>query len=101
MDKIYSMLVEIHENPKKYLERANLRYLHTFLSGYTLCMVYTVGETFFNIYPGFLEFIQDKYNIKLSASDFNIIEFNCSDEEEAFHKYFELVDEFLKFHNKN
>jgi hypothetical protein len=96
VDKLYNLLSEIHKYPTKYLERPSLKYLHAFLSGYVVCINHIDSEIHFDIYPGFQEFIQAKFNINLSINILDIIEFHCFSEEEAYHRFFELLDEFLE-----
>lgn len=77
------------------MERPTLKYLHAFMSGYVVCKNYIDQEAHYDFYPGFYNYIQDKYNILLTLCDMDIIEFNCSSEEEAFEQYFILLDEYI------
>ena len=95
MDKLYKLLSDIRKQPERYLERASLTYLNTFLSGYAICMDINT-DIHVGIYPGFMEFIQKKFNIYLTLNSMDIIEIHCSNEQEAFNRYFELLDEFLE-----
>jgi len=96
LDKLYYLLLEIREEPYKYLERPTLKYLHSFMSGYIVYRNYIDREIHYDFYQGFSRYIQEKFQIYLSVSDMDIIEFFSTSEEEAFNRYFELLDEYLE-----
>jgi len=96
MINLYNLLVEIHEQPLKYLRKPTLKYLHTFMSGYLMCLGYLNKQDVIDFYQDFQIFIQNKYEILLTLHYTDIIQFYCVDEEEAFERYFELLDEYVK-----
>ena len=84
----------IRNNPKLYLTSPSLKYLEVFLNGYYLCT--SMHQIPFEPYKGFDEFVQEKYGVTVEKNIFKIIEFKIwYDEEKAFYKFFELLDEFL------
>ncbi|MGC6768254.1 hypothetical protein [Enterococcus sp. LJL51] len=53
------------------------------------------GNNACHFYEGFQEYIQQKYNINSSHNWSDIIIFYCTTEEQAFDKFYELLDDFL------
>jgi hypothetical protein len=100
MDKLYDLLLKINKRPKMYLKRTSLKYLRVFLNGYVACINHIDSESHFEFYPGFQEFIQEKYNVSIPKHWTSIIEFYCFAEGEAFNRFFELLEEFLENQHK-
>ncbi len=100
MEKLYELLDIIRKLPKLYLGKPSLECLGAFISGYISCMDVEDTNGHFDFYPGFHEFIEQKYNVKLAKSSIEIIDFFSSSEKEAFYKFFELLDGFLEKSNK-
>ena len=95
MNNLYNLLLKIRKDPQHFLERPTLKYLHAFMSGYVVCKNYIDSEAHYDFYPGFHNYVQDKYHISLTLRDMDIIEFHCNSEEEAFERYFILLDEYI------
>lgn len=93
MDAVEKMLNTIKADPELYLGKVSLERLSAFINGYLLGK-YEEGEEFPAVYPGFQEFVQDKFEI-YSAHDWaSIIGFFSSSQQEAFYNFFTLLDEF-------
>ncbi len=91
-----NILMEIKNNPEKYLGKASLENMQQFLNGYYRCLheyyIFQRDRRYdkFNIY------IQKKYNVWLTLSSANIISFFSENDEEAFYNYFKELEEFEK-----
>ena len=103
MDALYELLQKIKENPRLYLGKKSLERLHSFLNGYAVCLYDRCGELHPSelcpslwFFTGFQEYVQKKYRITSSQSWDKIIDFHSSSDEEAFYKFFDLLDKFLK-----
>lgn len=97
MDNLYHLLLQVHKEPYKYLNRPTLDDLYTFISGYIVFMNYIDREIHYDFFQEFQKFIEDKFQINLSLHHTTIIEFYCRDKQEAFDRYFELLDEYLYY----
>lgn len=94
-DDLYKALMEIKENPEKYLEKPSLSRLYAFINK---------GYYFYkkdNLLEGFIEFVKMKKNITYKfTSDVNysqiILFYYSNNESDAFFKFYQLLDEFLK-----
>ena len=94
-DKIIKMLYEIKEHPGVHIGKKSLERLAMYLTGYVSCMVeMTNGMTFFLI--DIQEYVANYYNIKSDQYWVDIIRFYTLSEDEAYDKFYELLDEFLK-----
>jgi len=93
-DKYYKALDMIRKKPKLYFRSTSLQYLESYINGYTACA--NTYQISFSPHHGFDDFIQEKYEAKVSKNPFKIIHLNSFYDEEAFNKFFELLDEFLK-----
>lgn len=90
MDKLYEIIKKVKKSPELYLGKKSLERLDAFISGYIVAC-----DNNIEYFPGFSEFIQDRFNIHDSHRDTEIIQFYSMSDEEAFYQYFELLDEFL------
>jgi len=96
MDALYAILLRVKERPGMYLKRVSLKYLYVFINGCLACLDESGQEEGHGFYPGFQEFIQEKYNVNFHKHWSDIIEFYCYHEEEAFYLFFDLLDEFIE-----
>ena len=121
MDSFYLLLQKIRERPGLYLRRKSLELLAAFHSGYKHKEYVEAwekwsGRDIFENYDeamnsghkvprtpsdgsmyGFNEFVHSYYNRQLAAmSVYSLISHMSQSEEEAFDKFFELLDEFMK-----
>ena len=97
-DSLYLLLQKIREKPAIYLGENSLEKLHHFMNGYIICEVdLGLNNKQDDIFwREFQEYIQKSFNINSSQHWTRIISFFSSNEQEAFYKFFELLDEFLK-----
>jgi hypothetical protein len=96
LNELYELLKKIKDKPGLYLGKKSLERLHSFLSGYVVCLYDRCNEPCPVLLSGFQEYVQKKYNIASTHSCERIIDFYSTSDEEAFDKYFDLLDEFLK-----
>lgn len=96
MDKILNLLYRIKEKPAVFLGRKTLDGLPETLSGYILG-IYDCSCGDFRRFPNdFLRFVQKAYNEYRCAYYWDaIIRMNCNSDEEAFDKFYELLEIFL------
>jgi hypothetical protein len=87
--------------PGLYLGKPSLSLLRAFTSGYSFRGYELYGNSKNYCYDNsFNEYIENYYNLPKGVKDAStMICENCSSEEEAFYKYFELLEEFEN-HNK-
>jgi len=115
------MLTKIRERPALYLEKVSLIALDNFWAGYEQRdMIETwqqkTGKNYFKNYDeasrinvkklydnkpyfmdGFDEFVHSHYDHKMSTTHgIGLISQKSNSDEEAFHTFFKLLDEFLK-----
>ena len=95
MNEFYELLINIKNKPNIYLGKPSLELLRAFISGYVICKNYNL-----DYYPDFQEFIQQKYKIDFTKHWTEIINFFSSNEEEAFYKFYEHLEEFLNNRNR-
>jgi hypothetical protein len=96
LNKLHELLQKIKARPELYLGKKSLERLHPFLSGYVVCLSDRFGESCPVLFSDFQEYVQKKYQITSSHSCEKIIDFYSRSDEEAFDKYFDLMNEFLK-----
>ena len=120
MDPFYFLLQKIREKPGLFLGKKSLEALTHFWDGYGYrnfieSWENTTGRDFFENYEearqsnvgcepreqhflyGFDAFVHEYYNCEMSTlNGTGLISKNSNSEEEAFDKFFELLDEFLK-----
>lgn len=95
MDKFEDMLARVRKRPVVNLGLISLVRLKPFLDGYITYIRDTEDESF-QFYPGFQEFVAEKYEIKISAHWSKIIQLVTITDEQAFYLFFELLDEFKR-----
>ena len=101
MKKLYKTLKKIKERPGLYLGRKSLMLLDAFLGGYSICCYDLEKKIEADIFDGFQEYIQQRYNIRSTQSWAKIIDFYSLSDEEAFDNFYNLYEEFLKEHPEN
>jgi len=122
MDDIYCLLQQIRKRPGLYIGKISLTALGNFLYGYTYriitelwmkktgldfatdydCFIRTSGiAEYSDCLVGFDEFVYAYYNVEMGAKngDTVILE-NCQSEEEAFNKFYELLDAYFDEQHK-
>lgn len=93
MDEFEEMLARVRKKPVINLGLISLVRLKAFLDGYVTYIHDTEDENF-QFYPGFQEFVAEKYEIKVPAHWSKIIQLVTTTDEQAFYLFFELLDEF-------
>lgn len=97
MKSLEDALIKVKENPIKFLGKKSMERLHIFIMGYVLSQADEVGT-----YPEwrgeFMDYVQQKYGENRCIDIATIITYNSLSDEDAFDKYYELLQEF--FHKK-
>lgn len=101
---LFEILAKIKTKPGMYLGHSSVSDLFIFLAGYKtarreLGVNPTERELIF--YEGFHEFVQSYYQIHTSKSWAKIIMLYCSDEQQGFDRFFELIEKFEKSSEKS
>ena len=98
MDILYNVMTMIRKRPNLYLGETSLIRLDLFLSGYEYRQneIDPDYETIIPDMPEFNEFVSRKFGCDIGTKSPSVIilEHTKSDEE-AFHKYFELLDQYF------
>lgn len=98
MNELLEILEEIKKRPQLYLGRKSLELLNAFISGFYVCQCryqnrhLNITEYYLS---GFQTFIEQKYNLDTTHSWSSLIRFFCSSDEEAFDKFYVLLNEYL------
>ena len=98
MEPLYSLFDKIKEKPGMYLGYASVSNLYMFLCGYEysheqLNIPLTEAEEEFQ---EFQPWLQERFDVKTSASWARIILLYAVNEEEGFNTFFELLEEFKR-----
>jgi len=104
MDALYDLLTKVYEKPGLIIGQKSLTILSHFLNGYYWGVAdckeihpETTIMIMHDLWFEFEEFVYMYYGYKItSMSSTGIICKNTTSEEEAFDKYFELLNAFLK-----
>ncbi|MEH1831879.1 MAG: hypothetical protein V7L29_07360 [Nostoc sp.] len=97
MRNLSILLQDIKENPVMYIDKPSITHLSSFVSGWYFSQINHFG---FNPegYPmqGFDEWMQERAKTTVSRSWTEIILFLCRTERNAFYRFFEEYEQFLK-----
>lgn len=94
MEIIFELLQEIRKRPNLYLGKASLELLDAFIGGCSF-YCYKANGYYPDFFSGFQKFVQKRYKIQTTQGWWSIIRFFSYTDEEAFNKFFDLLDEFL------
>jgi hypothetical protein len=107
MCHVYTLLQKIRERPGFYLGSKNLSHLHHFMCGFAYGILENKTTerkpVSYNPYSlqGFNGFVHRYYNESTTKSERTLIIDHTNSEEEAFDKYYELLDDFTKRRTKH
>lgn len=93
MDEINELLDVLRERPGLFIGKKSLDRLTTFVTGYIHC-AYIKDGVMLQFLPGFQEFVENRYGKHSGRNWPHIIEFYSVYEEDAFDKFYDLLDEF-------
>jgi hypothetical protein len=99
MSGLFEMLNKIHQKPGMYIGRASATDLFMFIVGYRTAreeLGVEPTEKEMEFYGDFQPWLQKRYEVSTSGSWARIIEFYTNNEERAFYRFYELLDEFLQ-----
>jgi hypothetical protein len=89
------VLLEIKENPEKYLGEKSFTKLNLFEIGYRVSRNAQWGFIPYEL-DGFQEFLYEKYQTNHWVNGSKIVQLYSSSDEDAFDKFYELWDEFTQ-----
>ncbi|AVH65879.1 hypothetical protein CDG77_21545 [Nostoc sp. 'Peltigera membranacea cyanobiont' 213] len=100
MSNLSRLLKDIKENPVMYIDKPSITHLSSFVSGWYFSQIEHFGLNPEG-YPmeGFNEWMQERAKITVSRSWSEIIMFLCHTERNAFYRFFEEYEKFLKHKN--
>lgn len=93
MNNLENLLLKIRTSPNIYIGKKSLEILSAFISGYSVC-IYDIKGVYPDYLDGFQEYVECQYNINSSHSWTSIIQRFSNTEEEAFDRFYELLDMF-------
>jgi len=96
---LLKLLKVIKARPGMYLGGVSLKVLNHFINGYLFKESEIGGDGRIPVvcFQGFQEYIENAYNLQATTKGvFTIIAENTTNDEEAFHKFFELLEEYLE-----
>jgi hypothetical protein len=99
MSKLFEILSKIQTRPGMYIGRASVSDLFHFIVGFKTALRelgVEVTQEEMDFYREFQPWIQKKYHVSTSNSWAKIIMLYCSTEEDGFHTFYKLLDEFQK-----
>jgi len=94
MDIIYKKLYEIRKEPNMYLGRKSVKLLWMYISGYTTKEI-EINPKYHSSFWTFGDFVALHYDTNTIFNWSSIIMANTKDDENAFDKFYKLLDEFL------
>ena len=100
INKLWDLYAEIKRDPIKYIGAPDLERMEAFWNG---AAIYNgeIGGDVYDRLPGFLDFLTKKYpDIRGAHGAAQNIWLNSKDQEEAFFRFYELLEEFLKTQGK-
>lgn len=97
---VYQKLQEIKKTPGLYIGKLSLERLTAFIDGYNERQYEIDGNSTCECLNGFQDYIQNLFDIHTTNRWSEIISFISLNEEAAFYKFYELLDEFLQERDK-
>ena len=98
MNKLYQLLKKIEKTPGLYLGTPTMCGLNHFINGYAFGCAENVGDCHdeeFDIFEGFQEYIEDKYQGRKTTAHWSQILIKFYGDEGAFKQFFMELDSFL------
>ncbi len=97
MESTIELLYNIRNHIESYLGKESLLLLHTFLKGYEARKYSVEGKPYCeNEFIMFQLYIRGKFNAPQEQPWYETIASHSSSDEDAFHTFYRLLDEFLK-----
>lgn len=95
-DKLLELLKEIRKIPELYIGKKSLERLYAFIGGYTHHENFKKNNLDDDWMKDFQKYIENRYRLNTTHNWASIIQFFSNTEEEAFNKFYEHLDNFLK-----
>jgi hypothetical protein len=97
MESTIELLYNIRNHLTSFLEKESLLLLRTLLRGYEVCKYGPKGKPYNEYeFTKFWLYIRGKYNAPQEQPWYETIASQSSSDEDAFHTFYKLLDEFLK-----
>lgn len=100
MNSIKNILMEIEKRPFLFFKEKDLRLLHCFIDGYLTCEYDNNRNESHMLFQSFRKYFQGIYGLSTRCWS-SILRQESQSEEEAFDKFFELFNAFLKSQSEN
>lgn len=94
MDILYKKIQQIKQKPGMYIGKPSLHLLQAYLNDYVAYHNETNDPNYFFM-PEFQEYIQRRFNITTTHSWANIITFYSNNDDDAFNRFYQLLEEFF------
>lgn len=95
MNYMQGILKKIKERPAMYIYECNLESLYAFMNGY-MYRIFQNDDIVPEFYPGYQEFIEDKYNVTTGQHWTKILDFFSENKKEALNKFFQHLEEYAE-----
>lgn len=93
---IIAKIQDIRVKPQLHLAKATFPLLKAFIDGYAIREYELNGDAECVILDDFQTFVEEHYQEKLALNWASIIQKHSESDKEAFSKFFELFDEYIK-----
>jgi hypothetical protein len=90
MNSVYDLLSEIRKCPQMYIGKLSLERLFAYIGGFKHHAMYKD-----DCLDGFTQFVANYYDINTDHNWSDYIRFFSATEEEAFHQFYRLFDEYM------
>ena len=87
------VLSQLRLRPGMYLVDCKLENLHAFMNGY-MYQIFQEDDIVPEFYPGFQEYIEERYHIKTGQHWTKILDFYSDNAKEAFDRFFLHLEKF-------
>ncbi|MEK8130471.1 hypothetical protein WMW72_21415 [Paenibacillus filicis] len=95
MDILYKKIQEVKQRPGMYIGKKSLHLLQAYLNGYIAYHNEVNKEPNYFFLSEFQGYIQRRYNINTTHSWAELITFFSSNDNDAFDRFYELLDDFF------
>jgi len=95
MDILYKKIQQMKQRPGMYIGKKSLHLLQAYLNGYIAYHNEVNDKPNYFFLPEFQEYVQQRYNIHTTHSWASLITFFSCNDNDAFDKFYELLDDFF------
>lgn len=101
-EKLWDLYMSVKTDPYKYIGEPDINKLDAFYFGMRYFYEWSEGMIFY-LTDGFREFLLNEKYAEPRGGGFgasSIVSFNCKDSQEAFYRFYELLEEFISIQGK-